>query len=46
MIARASRDSQLWVTTHSEALAAYIQAECPAKLIRLEKLNGETTVRD
>jgi predicted ATPase len=46
MIARASQASQLWVTTHSEALAAYIQAECPARLIRLEKLNGETCARD
>jgi predicted ATPase len=42
LIVRASRDSQLWVTTHSEALAAHIQRLAGAEPIRLEKVDGET----
>jgi predicted ATPase len=41
---RASRDSQLWVTTHSEALAASIERQSGAAPIRLEKVEGETRV--
>jgi predicted ATPase len=44
LIARAARDSQLWVTTHSEALAAHIEALTGAETIRLEKVEGETRI--
>jgi predicted ATPase len=44
LIVRASRDSQLWITTHSEALAGAIEGLSGAKPIRLEKVEGETRV--
>jgi predicted ATPase len=44
LLLRASRSSQLWITTHSEALAAMIERESGSAPIRLEKVDGETRV--
>jgi predicted ATPase len=44
MIVNAGSHSQLWITTHSEALAALIQENGAGQLIRLEKQNGATIV--
>jgi predicted ATPase len=44
LMARASRDSQLWVTTHSQALAGFLQKHAGVDPIRLEKVGGETRV--
>lgn len=44
LIAGASRDSQLWITTHSEALAGHIERHTGAAPVRLEKVCGETRV--
>ena len=44
LILRASQHSQLWITTHSPALAAYIGQGCGASPIELEKVDGETRV--
>jgi predicted ATPase len=42
LVARAARDSQVWITTHSELLAACIGEQTGATPIRLEKVDGET----
>jgi len=42
LIARAARDTQLWITTHSERLASYLEAFCGIRPVRLEKVDGET----
>jgi predicted ATPase len=44
LIARAAGGSQIWITTHSETLAALLQRHCGAGPIRLEKVAGETRV--
>lgn len=44
LIVRASRDSQIWITTHSETLAAEIGSLAGVAPIRLEKVEGETRV--
>lgn len=44
LIERASRDSQLWVTTHSETLAKEIGRRCGVDPIALTKKEGETQV--
>lgn len=44
LIVRASRDAQLWITTHSDTLARAIEHQAHGALIRLEKINGETRV--
>jgi predicted ATPase len=44
LIVRASRDSQIWITTHSEALAGEIGRLAAVTPIRLEKVEGETCV--
>jgi predicted ATPase len=44
MIVRASRDSQLWVTTHSPRLAELIEKHSGQPNIKLELVNGETRV--
>jgi predicted ATPase len=44
LIARASRATQLLVTTHSEALAAHIAAHTGALPLRLRNTEGETQV--
>ncbi len=45
LIAQAASDSQLWITTHSERLAAAVEKLTGAKSIRLEKVDGETVLR-
>ena len=42
LIAAAAGRSQLWITTHSEPLAAEVARLTGAAPIRLEKVNGET----
>jgi predicted ATPase len=44
LIVRASRESQIWITTHSEALAGQIGRLAGVTPIRLEKVEGETRV--
>ncbi|MFO0896972.1 MAG: AAA family ATPase [Pirellulales bacterium] len=44
LIAAAAERSQVWVTTHSEALAAQLARASGAEPIRLEKVAGETRV--
>jgi predicted ATPase len=44
LIARASQNSQVWITTHSQNLAEAVQVESGIALIRLEKVQGETRV--
>ncbi|MBX9722679.1 MAG: AAA family ATPase [Candidatus Obscuribacterales bacterium] len=45
LIALASRDSQIWVITHSFPLAKMIAQRCKVDLIQLEKIDGETSVK-
>jgi predicted ATPase len=42
LIAGAAKHSQLWVTTHSEALAGHIERHTGAAPTRLEKVGGAT----
>jgi predicted ATPase len=44
LIVRASGDSQVWITTHSQPLAEAIRRESGLSPIRLEKVQGETRV--
>jgi predicted ATPase len=44
LMARASKNSQLWVTTHSQPLAEFVERHSGYAPIRLEKVNGETRV--
>ena len=44
LIVRASGDSQVWITTHSPALAEAIRRETGTAPILLEKVRGETRV--
>jgi predicted ATPase len=44
LIVEASRDCQIWVTTHSEILARHLQRLASVEPIRLEKVEGETHV--
>ncbi len=44
LIARASRSSQVWITTHSTALAAAVERLTGAAPIALEKVGGATRV--
>ncbi len=46
MLAHASTGSQLWVTTHSLALAEALGARTGATPLKLDKVDGETTVLD
>jgi predicted ATPase len=46
LIVRASRESQVWITTHSRALAGAIGQESGVSPIVLEKVRGETRVVD
>ena len=46
LIARASRETQLWVTTHSDRLARAIQKATGAAPITLGKVDGATRVVD
>jgi predicted ATPase len=42
LIVRASENSQVWITTHSQPLAEAIRLESGISPIRLEKVEGET----
>ena len=42
LILRASRDSQLWITTHSRALADRIERQSGQRAVRLRMREGET----
>ncbi|HYP12732.1 MAG TPA: AAA family ATPase, partial [Bryobacteraceae bacterium] len=44
LIVRASRDTQLWITTHSRALAERIEEHSGLPRIALSMVQGETTV--
>lgn len=44
LIAEASRYTQLWVTSHSTALAEMIQQHCELRHVQLDQNNGETLV--
>jgi predicted ATPase len=44
LIVRASRDSQLWITTHSERLAEGIERLSGVSPVRLEKVSGATRI--
>jgi predicted ATPase len=44
MIVKASRDSQLWITTHSGKLSELIERYSGEPCIRLELVNGETQI--
>jgi predicted ATPase len=44
MIVRASRDSQIWITTHSTRLSELIEHYSGEPGIKLELVNGETRV--
>ena len=46
LIAKASDYTQLWITTHSQALAEKIELHSPASRIRLRMVEGETLVED
>lgn len=45
LLVKASRNSQLWVTTHSPELAAAIRKHSRKENIQLEKADGETRIR-
>ncbi|CAN5438931.1 AAA family ATPase [soil metagenome] len=45
LIVRASKRSQIWITTHSYELAKYIAIHGGNEAIELEKKNGETRIR-
>lgn len=44
MIANASADSQIWIVTHSESLAAEIKKRCGARPKRVIRNDGETWI--
>lgn len=44
LIAQAGERSQIWVITHSEALAGHIHAQTGRRPFRLEKVDGETRI--
>jgi predicted ATPase len=46
LIVHASRNSQVWITTHSSALASYIESYSGTAPVRLKKQNGETLLVD
>lgn len=43
---RASKESQVFVTTHSEILAQHIEDLSGSKPVRLAKRRGETVIAD
>ncbi|MHC5233909.1 AAA family ATPase [Brucella sp. LJL56] len=45
MIAQASERSQIWVVTHSAALASAIAEQCGARPIRVSKQDGESVLQ-
>ena len=44
LIVKASKSTQLWITTHSEALATSIERHSGIPRIQLGMVNGETTI--
>jgi predicted ATPase len=44
MIASASRDSQIWIVTHSEKLAALVQEQCGVRPRRVIRKDGATWI--
>jgi predicted ATPase len=44
LIVRASKNTQLWITTHSQKLAERIEQHSGMPRVRLEMVNGETKV--
>jgi predicted ATPase len=46
LIVRASKDTQLWITTHSQPLAEQIEKHSGLPRVRLCMINGETIARD
>jgi len=44
LIVEASRECQMWITTHSQHLAAYIGEHSGIEAVQLEKVDGETRV--
>jgi predicted ATPase len=44
LIALAGRESQIWITTHSQLLADTLARDAGARLIQLEMKDGATTV--
>lgn len=44
LIRRASKRSQVWVTTHSEKLGGLLAEDAGAKVMALHKVNGETRI--
>lgn len=45
LVANAARYSQLWITTHSQALASLLQQHAGATLVALERQDGATVVK-
>ena len=44
LITNASKNTQLWITTHATALAESIERESGCQRIRLQLVNGETQI--
>ena len=44
LVAKASTNSQLWITTHSRELADWILEHTGVEPIELQKVNGETQI--
>ena len=42
LIARVSKDTQLWITTHSQSLAADVERHSRQPPVRLRMVDGET----
>jgi predicted ATPase len=46
LVVKTSKDTQLWITTHSQALAERIEEHSGQRRVRLRMVNGETKVGD
>jgi predicted ATPase len=46
LIVRASRNTQLWITTHSQPLADRIEQHSSVPRVRLRMADGETQVQE
>ena len=44
LIGRAARDSQVWITTHSQALAGYLARDLAITPTQLCNIDGETWI--
>jgi predicted ATPase len=45
LIVQAGRESQLWITTHSQLLADHVHRLCGARPVCLDKVDGRTVVK-